>query len=225
MCPLTRSSSVSARSSSRKCASPFSPKISTMVFPSRRSISLSKSRKLRDSRSATARPMVDFPAPGSPTSTRCGRCESATDTGFEIREIAVIIAPHLREGVAAELLEECFGEDQRCHPLGDHAHGGNSSDVAAFSDRGGWLTRVDIDGRQGPHQGGDRLHPYMKDERLPGGDTTLQAAGAIGAPAHISGERSLRLRLDLVVNFGPRAFCHVEAEADRDGLHRWYGHH
>src|SRR5438105_9521915 len=161
MLPIRRSSSVSRRSSSRKWPSPFSPKISAIVFPWRRSISWSKSRKVRARRSATALPMVDFPAPGNPTSTRCGRRGSAADTGLEVRKVAVIVAPRLHKGVATELLEEGLGEHQGCHTLRDHTHSRYRGYVASLGDGGGGLSGTHVDGRQWLHEGRDRLHPYM----------------------------------------------------------------
>src|SRR5436190_11823509 len=161
MLPIKRSSSVRVRSSSRKCPSPFSPKISAIVFPSRRSISWSKSRKVRARRSATPLPIVDLPAPGNPTSTRCGRRGSAADTGLEVRKVAVIIAPRLHEGVAAEFLEKGLGEYQSRHAFRDHTHSGYGGHVTSFGDCGGGLSGTHVHGRQGPHEGRDRLHPYM----------------------------------------------------------------
>src|SRR5689334_8282795 len=161
MLPMSRSSSVRTRSSWRKCPSPFSPKISAMVFPSRRSISWSKSRKVRARRSATPTPTVDLPAPGNPTSTRCGRRGSAADTGFEVRKVAVIVAPRLHEGVAPELLEEGLGEHEGSHALRDHAHCRYRSHVTALGDCGGGLSRAHVYGRQRTHEGRDRLHPHM----------------------------------------------------------------
>ncbi len=56
------------RSPSRKAASPWRSKISSMVAPAAASISASASMKGILSRCASRRPMLDLPAPISPTS-------------------------------------------------------------------------------------------------------------------------------------------------------------
>src|SRR5215208_4092388 len=112
-------------------------------MPSRRSISTSKSRKLRPSSSATCLPTVDFPAPGNPTRIACGRRGSAADTGFEVRNVAVIVPPRFGERVAAELFEECLGHHERGHRFGNHTHRRDGGHVAALGNGGGGLARQD----------------------------------------------------------------------------------
>ena len=69
---LRCSSSVSSRSSCRKYASPFCGRSRRSPCRSRRSISRSKSRKDRPSRSRRCLPDRRLPDPGSPTRIRCG---------------------------------------------------------------------------------------------------------------------------------------------------------
>ncbi len=73
------SSRVSATSRSRKAGSPLAAKKRATDVPWRFSISWSKSRNGRSRHRATARPTVDFPHPGSPTSTKCPSICSLSD--------------------------------------------------------------------------------------------------------------------------------------------------
>src|SRR5690349_21837319 len=158
MFPILLSSSVSSRSLVRKYGSPFSANSSDTVACSRFSSSRSRSMKTRPSRSATCWPTVDFPAPEIPTRMRCGPMESVAQTGREPRDVAIIVALELLEGVAAELLEGRLGDDERHHRLGDHPHCGDGRDIAPLSNCLRGSACRDIDRFQRPHQGADGLH-------------------------------------------------------------------
>src|SRR3990172_2736900 len=106
-----------------------------MLMARRRSISASRSRKVRRSAAAAARPAVDFPEPGNPTRMRWGfegSAISAAETGCDVRKVGIVVAPKLGEGVAAELLDERVGDHQRGHRLRDDSHRGDGGDVAAL---------------------------------------------------------------------------------------------
>src|SRR5438477_10777694 len=106
-----------------------------MGIPSRRSISASKSRKVRPSFSATKAPTVVLPDPGRPTKTMCGLLGSLAETVLELRKVSVIISSRLPHRIAAELLEHRFREHDREHRLRYNSHGWHRRDVTAFSGR------------------------------------------------------------------------------------------
>src|SRR3982750_4443411 len=140
-----------------------------MVIPSRRTISASKSRKLRSSSRARAEPTVLFPAPGNPTRMRCGIEGSAAEPGCDVRKVAIEVPLDFGEGIPPELLEHGVSEHEGEHPLGDHPHRGHGSDVAALGRRGSRLARGDVDGAERAHEGADRLHGDFYDQGAAGG--------------------------------------------------------
>src|SRR5258705_8947586 len=172
--PCSRSSSVRLCSSMRKVGSPFCAKISEIVIPSRRAISASKSRKLRSSSRASAAPTVLFPAPGSPTRTRCGTEGSAAEPGCDVRKVAIEVPLDFGEGIPPELLQHGVREHEREHCFGDDAHRGYGGDVASL---GGWgppLPRgPPRPAARGP-EGGGRLSLDTNNERVPPPPSPLQ---------------------------------------------------
>src|SRR6478735_12745871 len=154
--PCSRSSSVSACSSMRKAGSPFWAKISEMVIPSRRAISESKSRKLRSSSRARAKPTVLFPAPGKPTRMRCGTEGSAAEPGCDVRKVAIEVPLGFGEGIPPELLQHGVREHEGEHRLGNDTHRGHRRDVAPLGGSRCRLASGDIDRTQWTHEGADR---------------------------------------------------------------------
>src|SRR5688500_36028 len=202
MLPSSWSSPVSFFSSARKPCSPRSPKIWLTGIPSRRSISASKSRNVRWSRSPRSLPTVDFPAPGRPTSTMCGLLGSAAETICELRKESVIVAPNLRQGVATEFLEHGLREHEREHAFRNHSHRRDCRDVASFSRCLRRSACCDIHGRERCHERADGLHRYTNHDRLTSGHPTFESPGTIRTPANAASERGPRCRLDLVVHLG-----------------------
>src|SRR5688572_1285163 len=130
--------------------------------------------KTRPSRSATASPTVDFPAPEIPTRIRWAARASVAKARGKSSEVAITISPELLEGIAAELLDRGLRDDERHHCLGDHTHCRHSSHITPLRDRLRGAPRGDVDRLQRTHQGADRLHRDAKHERLPGRDPPLE---------------------------------------------------
>src|SRR5258705_3132041 len=101
------------------------------------------------SRWAASRPTVLFPDPGSPTSTRWRRTSASRSrlaplpdpARSERLEVSGVIAAHLAEGVAAELLEHGVRQHQGHHRFRDHAERGNGGDLGAFAFWLAWPAR------------------------------------------------------------------------------------
>src|SRR5258705_6921889 len=153
--PCSRSSSVRLCSSMRKVGSPFCAKIWEIVIPPRRAISASRWRKRRSSSRGAAAPTVLFPAPGSPTRTRCGTEGSAAEPGCDVRKVAIEVPLDFGEGIPPELLQHGVREHEREHCFGDDAHRGYGGDGASPGGCGRPLPRGPRrPGRRGAEGGG-----------------------------------------------------------------------
>ena len=116
--------------------------------------------------------------------------------------------------VPAELLGHSVGQHQSDHRLGDHPGRGHRGRVAALVDRLGRLAGLHVDGVEGARHRGDGLHRGADPEHLAVAHAALDAARAVGPPAH-----AIRARLDLVMGLRAAAACGGEAVADLDALH------
>ena len=176
---------------SRKRGSPTIPKICATGMPISRTSSWSMSNRGAPSASATWRPTALLPAarkpdehemarhqPGPPALAAIRRRSSGQPSG---RHVCLVVAPHLGQRVAAELLQHRVRQRQGDHRLRDHAERGYGGHVGPLALSVGRLTGGEIHGRQRRHQGGDRLHRHPDHHRLAGGDPALEPAGIVAA--------------------------------------------
>src|SRR6202022_4606008 len=158
MPPASLSSTVRWCSSSRKYGSPCCAKICAMVIPSRREISLSKSRNWRLSWRPSSNPTVLLPEPGSPIRTICGTDGSAVEPGCEVRKVCMKVSLDFGERVAAEFFEHCVAEHQSSHRLRNHPHCRNRGHIAALGSRFGRFAGRHVDRAKRAHEGANWLH-------------------------------------------------------------------
>src|SRR5581483_10008585 len=192
---VAQASATASCSSSRKRSSPSRAKISRTVRPARRSTIASVSRNGRARRSATRWPTTVFPVPMKPVSTTRMPPSRLAD----LREVAVAIAQHLPQGVAAELLERDARELEGDDGLRDHRGRGDRHDVGALDRALRLLLRVEVDRRERAHQGGERLERDPHDQRGAVRHAALGAAREVGDAAEaplvaVVGDLVLRLR-------------------------------
>src|SRR3989442_1754000 len=83
---------------------------------------------------------------------------------------ALPIGDELLDRVAAELLNDRVGEDERDHRLADDGGGRHGADVAALDGRGTFGHRREIDRAKRLHERRDRLHVRRHAEILAVGD-------------------------------------------------------
>src|ERR1700682_1836891 len=91
-------------------------------------------------------------------------------------QVSVVVAAHLVEGGAAELLAHGAGENDGQHGLAHNAAGRYGGDVAALPLRAVRLARLDVDGRQAATQRRDRLSEGAHDGVLTVRHASLQPA-------------------------------------------------
>ena len=132
-----------SRSSSRNRASPWRSKISATDMPVVATTMSSVSTKARSRICAHRCPTVVFPAPMSPTSTRC--LPRHVSGGTDVRGV---VARELFDGVAAELARRLAREHERDHRLGHHTRSRDRGHVGALLERDRLFLGLGVDGAQ-----------------------------------------------------------------------------
>src|SRR5690606_29933053 len=94
---------------------------------------------------------------------------------FELRHVAIEVATHLVQAVAAELLEHRVGEDDGEHRFTDDAGRGEGNYIAAFANGVAGIASADVDAAERLHQARQGLHRDTHDQWRTGGDATLEA--------------------------------------------------
>src|SRR5690606_4239069 len=103
------------------------------------------------------RPTVLFPAAMNPIRTILPTRTPCT-LPLDPCDVALEVAPHLAERIAAELLDHRVGEDDGDHRLADDGGSGHGDDVAPFPDRVGRLVGPQVHAPERPHQPRYPLH-------------------------------------------------------------------
>src|SRR5579875_863587 len=216
------------RSIRRNQGSPFSAKIWGMERLVRCSMRASLSRNSISSRRAQRRPMVLFPVPIKPMSTRLGR-RSVRVSGSMVWlpaasadriQIAVKVILKLFDAVATELFKKRIGQGEGDHSLADSGRCRNGTNVRALKVRFHRLMCLHIYRGQGGGQRGKRFHRSSNYNRLPVSHAALNAACIVGAA-----EKTGRpLEEQFIMDFGAWNLGHSEPHADLHPFNGLDGH-
>src|SRR5271170_1926015 len=215
--------SITARSSWRKWASPWSAKICAIGFPARATMRVSTSANSHPSRRATIGPAALLPVAMKPVRISLGvicvaariAAVSAVSVVAHLLEEAFEVARNLGQRIAAELFQKSGREFERDHRLRDDRRGRNCAYVGSLDRADRLRLALDVHRAQRTHQRRQRFEREAHAQRLAGAHAALGAAGIIRVP----GEAMLPgVVADFVVQFGPANPARGKSQPELDAL-------